>query len=379
MNKRYSNMELLRIIAMLMIIAHHIFAHCINVQLTDLQLITKLGNGWYCHPRFSKKLCMLTVFSPMGQVGNAIFIIISGYFMAHKESIDLTKIAKKLLFQLGFASIVLGIASIYAYQNITEFSIKLLSFNLFNWMSWYVGYYFVVIVIAKIFLNKFLSKIDRNNYVMFMVVLFALVQFSWSTKLISSLAEGLEIVCTGIFLYSLGGYIKKYNPFESIRLWAVIAIIVVMNLMVMGDFYIKTASRILEYDPNSGSGFIQSVPGYANNQILPIILGISTFELFRRMKVPSNRIVNFAGASTFMVYLLHDNEFVYKLWNTQDWLTLLHEDSIQFSFTYAIWILGTFGAGWVCYCIFVIGGKLLNICKPLAIKQPKQASKEKMC
>lgn len=111
MNKRYSNMELLRIIAMLMIIAHHIFAHCINVQLTDLQLITKLGNGWYCHPQFSKKLCMLTVFSPMGQVGNAIFIIISGYFMAHKESIDLTKIAKKLLFQLGFASIVLGIAS----------------------------------------------------------------------------------------------------------------------------------------------------------------------------------------------------------------------------------------------------------------------------
>ena len=369
MNKRYSNMELLRIVAMLMIIAHHIFAHCINAQLTDLQSITKLGNGWYCYPQFSKKLCILTVFSPMGQVGNAIFIIISGYFMAHKESIDLTKIAKKLLLQLGFASIVLGLASIYVYQNITEFPIKLLSFNLFNWMSWYAGYYFVVIVIAKIFLNKFLSKLDRNNYVMFMVVLFALVQFSWSTKLISSLAEGLEIVCTGIFLYSLGGYIKKYNPFESIRLWAVMAIIVVMNLMVMGDYYIRTASKILEYDPDSGSRFIQSVPGYANNQILPIIFGISTFELFRRMKTPSNRIVNFAGASTFMVYLLHDNEFVYKLWGTQDWLTLLHENSIQFSFTYAIYILGTFGAGGVFYCIFMIGGKLLNICKPLVIKQ----------
>ena len=53
MKKRNSNMELLRIVAMLMIVAFHIFRHCINIQLTDANSIAALGNGWYSYPAFS--------------------------------------------------------------------------------------------------------------------------------------------------------------------------------------------------------------------------------------------------------------------------------------------------------------------------------------
>lgn len=209
MHKRNSNMELLRIVAMLSIVAFHIFLHCINVQLTDLNSIAQRGNNWFCHPYFSIELCILAVISPMGQVGNAIFIIISGYFMAHKESIDLTKIAKKLLVQLGFAAVILGLLSIYAYHNVNEFPIKLIQFSSFNGIFWFAGYYFLVIVIARLFLNGFLSKLEKKNYTMFVIVLFALIQFSWSISVIRNLSEGLETVCTGIFLYALGGYIKN--------------------------------------------------------------------------------------------------------------------------------------------------------------------------
>lgn len=361
---------------MVMIIASHIFIHCINIQLTDLQSITEYGNAWYCHPLFFKRLCMLAVISPMGQVGNAIFIIISGYFMVQGKSIDLTKISKKLLLQLGFAAMILGLVSIFAYHNVTEISIKLLRFSSFNEMSWYVGYYFIVIVIAKVFLNKFLSRLEQKNYVMFMMTLFALVQFSWSRNVIFNLSGGLEVVCTGVFLYTWGGYVKKYNPFENIRLWVIIAIIVMINIIVIGNFYLNTADNILAYRSNDGTMFIQSIPTYGNNQAVPIILGITFFELFRRIKIPSNRIINFIGSSTFMVYLLHDNEFVYKIWNTQDWITLLYENVIRFFYTYIVWILKTFAAGILGYCIFMAGGKLLNICKPLIMKQPKHVFKE---
>ena len=373
MNKRNSNMELLRIIAMLMVIAHHIFVHCINGQLTDVDSINELGNGWFCHPSISGKLCMLAVIPPMGQVGNAIFILISGYFMAHKESINLTKTSKKLLLQLGFAAVALGLVSIYAY--VTGFSIQLIQFSSFNGMSWYVGYYFIVIVIAKVFLNKFLGKLSKKNYVMFILVLFALIQFSWSTNLISSIADGLAVVCTGIFLYSLGGYVRKYNPFKSIRLWIIIAIIIGMNLIVIGNFYINTAEKILDYNPDSGI-FIQSIPGYGNNQIVPLILGIALFELFRRIKLPNNSVINFIGASTFMVYLIHDNGLFYRIWGRQDWITLLYENALQFSGTFFIWMLITFAVGLICYIIFVLGGKLLRIFKPLAIKQEVEVKDE---
>lgn len=52
MKKRNSNMELLRIMAMLMIICYHIFRHCIYLQLTDTNSIMALGNGWFSYPAF---------------------------------------------------------------------------------------------------------------------------------------------------------------------------------------------------------------------------------------------------------------------------------------------------------------------------------------
>lgn len=369
MNKRSSNMECLRITAMLMIIAYHIFYHCINIQLTDANAILASGNDWYCQPHFSKKLCILAVISPMGSVANAIFILISGYFMAGKESIDLTKISKKLLLQLGFATFVLGFVSICVYRNITQVHIKLISFNAFNYSSWYVGYYFIVIVIAKLFLNKFLHNLDSKKWVMFMMALFSLAQFSWSNSIISNVGVGLETICTGVFLYSLGGYVKKYNPFASIRLWALLTIIIISNLFVIANYYITTADNILSFNPNSGKMFMQSIPLYGNNQIIPIVLGVAVFELFRRIKVPNSKIVNFIGTSTFMVYLFHDNAFFYKIWNIKNWIELIHENIAQFCGTYLWWVIKTFAAGILCYTTFVVVSKIFSKCKGLVVRQ----------
>lgn len=369
MKKRNSNMELLRIVAMLMIVAFHIFRHCINIQLTDANSIAALGNGWYSYPAFSKKLCLLAIISPMGQIGNAIFLIISGYFMVNKDDIDLTKISKKLLLQLGFAALSLGLISILAYQRITAIPIKLLSFNSFNWMSWYVGYYFMVIVLAKVFLNKFLSKLNKNDYIMFLLTIFALTQFSWSASIISNIGGGLETLCTGVFLYSMGGYIKKYNPFDSVKSWFIIALIAIINIIVIGNFYIVTADNILSYVPNGENIFLQSIPLYVDTQIIPIILGIAIFELFRRIKISNNKIINFIGSSTFMIYLIHDNEFFYKIWNAKDWITLLYESLSKFIMTFGIYVLLTFGAGFIGYCIFLLLGKIWTIFKPLIIKK----------
>lgn len=287
MKQRSSNLELLRIVAMLMIIAYHIYNHCIETQLTDVNWIVKFGNDWVCEPYFSKKLCLLALTQPMGLTGNAIFFLISGYFTAANSSIDLTKISKKLIFQLGFAAIVLGAVSIYAYRNGTVFPLKPIRFDEFNWMSWYVGYFFIVMVIAKVFLNGFLAKLSARNYVMFMAALFAIVQFSWSRGVVSNLSSGLETVCIGVFLYSFGGYVKKYDPFKSVRLWAIFAVIIVINLIVLGNFYISTANEILEFNQNSGDTFIRYIPGYENYQIVPVVLGITLFELFRRIKIPN--------------------------------------------------------------------------------------------
>ena len=369
MKKRNSNMELLRIIAMLMIICYHIFLHCIYVQLTDANSITALGNGWFSYPTFFKRLCILSIISPTGQIGNAIFLIVSGYFMADKKSIDLTKISKKLLFQLGFATLALSLISIFSYQRVTAFKVKLLSFNLFNWSSWYIGYYFLVIVLAKVFINKHLNKLSQKNYLMFLITLFAITQFSWSVGLIRNIGSGLETLCIGIFLYALGGYIKKYNPFDSIKTWVIVAIMIITNIILIGNFYVNVTNNILEYSFTEGNKFIQYIPLYDNIQIIPLILGITTFELFRRIKISNNKAINFIGASTFMIYLIHDNDFIYEIWKSKDWITLLYNNFTKFVATLEIWVIITFIVGFILYCIYLLIEKIFEALKPFFLKK----------
>lgn len=357
---------------MLMIIAYHIFLHCIYLQLTDANSIATLGNGWFSYPSFFKRLCILAIISPMGQIGNAIFLIVSGYFMADKKSIDLTKISKKLLLQLGFATIALGLISIFFYKHITTLPIKLMSFNLFNWSSWYLGYYFLVTVFAKIFLNKYLSKLKQKDYLMVLISLFAITQFSWTISIIKNVGSGLETLCIGIFLYMIGGYIKKYNPFASLKTWVIIAIIIITNIIIISNFYIDTTNNISSYIQNTENIFIQYIPVYENHQIIPIILGITIFELFRRIKISNNKAINFIGTSTFMIYLIHDNEFIYKIWGSKDWITLLNNSFTNFVITFGIWVLVTFISGFILYCIYLLIEKIFNILKPLLFKkEPK--------
>ena len=168
MNKKDTSIELLRVFAMIMIVGYHVFCHRINEQLISIR-----PNGFYS-PDISMRLLVLVLVSPMGQMGNAIFIIISGYFMAHKgNNVDLTKTAKKLLSQLAFAAVIIGLAAIVTYNKFPQLSLELIDFNGFNNLSWFVGYYFVIIVLGKLFLNNLLGRMDKKNYIMFLAVIFA--------------------------------------------------------------------------------------------------------------------------------------------------------------------------------------------------------------
>ena len=57
---RNSNIELLRILAMFMIIIFHISDHCVKVQLTDTASMLRMNNGLFCEPVFYKKLLLLS-------------------------------------------------------------------------------------------------------------------------------------------------------------------------------------------------------------------------------------------------------------------------------------------------------------------------------
>lgn len=349
---RNSNMELLRILTMFMIVIYHIYVHCVKQQ---------LGTGEiFITPTYHKQLFILSAISPMGIIGNTIFILISGYFMACKETINLTPIAKKLLLQQGFAAITLAIISTLVYRNTSGFSLKLFEINSFNDMSWYVGYYFLVILCASLFLNKFLARLDRNHYIKFLAIMFAITQFSWIIGIINSLAGGLISLFVGIFLYALGGYIHRFNPFENIRAIMIIAIVLASYLLIFISGY-STAKN------NNCAG----IPDFQNYYFLPICMGICLFELFRRIPPFKSKVINYIGASTFMVYLLHDNNFFYSVWDTQDWIALLYNQPASYALKHILWGMATLCIGALTYSVYLLSEMLFRKCYHFVLKTPK--------
>lgn len=376
---RSSNIELLRIVAMLMIIAYHIILHCVNVQLVNVTSIEKLQNGWFNQPMFFKQLMALEMMMPFGLVGNAIFILISGYFLIDRE-IDMLKISKKLLSQLLFAATALVLASAlfirnYANTDVSENLFSYIRIQYFNKMSWFVGYYFIIMLLAFCFLNRFIATLDRKKYLGFLFTILAISQLSWSGSLLDDLAKGLRTVVIGVFLYSLGGYIKKYNPFEKVRGYVIFLVIILINILIGISYHNIVMGKIQAYYYNQtvqsvpATEFTQSIPKFDNYSIVVVLLGICIFELFRRINLPSLKILNGIAKATFMIYLIHDNGFAYSLWETQDWITLLYEDFWGFMAKLGIWTVGVFVTGLVAYYLFVLGAKLLKKCKILFIKE----------
>lgn len=360
--QRRSNLELLRIVAMLMIIAFHIYWHCVSGQLTDPDSMERMGNGLFSVPLFYKKLLLLTVFSSFGRAANVVFMTLTGYFMVAKgREIRLIPIAKKLLLEQGYAAVLLLITSLLVFRRNPDSCTTLTEINLFNSMSWYVGYYFLVMLLARLFLNRYLEKLERKQYRLFLFALLCMTQFKWIIKLLNGVTGNLVILVTGVFLYSLGGYIRRYQPFARVRTWAIFGVIAGIYALLFLSTYAGVQDRIQDYYREASTDpFIQYIPNVGDNSIVAILLGLSLFELFRRIKMPCCRVINYLGGATFMIYLFHDNSFFYSLWDKQDWITLLCMHPIGFLLRYGIWTVRTFVYGLIAYLGFRL---LCRLCR----------------
>lgn len=366
--QRRSNLELLRIVAMLMIIAFHIYWHCVSGQLTDPDSMERMGNGLFSVPRFYKKLLLLTVFSSFGRAANVVFMTLTGYFMVAKgREIRLIPIAKKLLLEQGYAAVLLLITSLLVFRRNPDSCTTLTEINLFNSMSWYVGYYFLVMLLARLFLNRYLEKLERKQYRLFLFALLCMTQFKWIIKLLNGVTGNLVILVTGVFLYSLGGYIRRYQPFARVRTWAIFGVIAGIYALLFLSTYAGVQDRIQDYYREASTDpFIQYIPNVGDNSIVAILLGLSLFELFRRIKMPCCRGINYLGGATFMIYLFHDNSFFYSLWDKQDWITLLCMHPIGFLLRYGAWTVRTFVYGLIAY----LGYRLLcRLCRKAGVQK----------
>lgn len=189
---RQSNIELLRIIAMLMIVAHHVSMH--SGFEFPIEKIT-INRLWVQFIQIG------------GKIGVDIFVLISGYFLIMAPKIKIGKLLKFYLQVYTYSILSFSIFIVLGRKpfgmNILKRHLLPLTFDLW----WFASAYFMLYLISP-FLNKLLKSLDKKDYQKMLVVL----SICWSVfpTFVGRSLQSNSLLWF-LFLYAVAGYIRIYD------------------------------------------------------------------------------------------------------------------------------------------------------------------------
>lgn len=291
---RNSSIELLRIIAMIIIIMHHFGVHGVfHVSDKSWNILIVDNISW--------QIIFTQIVSWGGGVGNAIFILITGYFMINKK-VNFKKIIL-LLFSMFIYSWIIEI--IYIYGLNMPYSVKMIikeTIPIYFGNNWFVSCYIIFSLFIP-FINKFLNSLNKKQYIIFILLLFIFYSFLPNFK------ANTFMQCSFIFfglVYSIGAYLKLYfNKYveniyskKYIRLFLIQICIIVVIIIIFDMLAIIISKDIL----------IKLSNPFIN--ILSIPIAVALFLYFLSMKPIYNKNINNISGTILGIYLIHDNNLM---------------------------------------------------------------------
>ncbi|MCR5663519.1 MAG: acyltransferase [Oscillospiraceae bacterium] len=289
---RQSNIELLRIFAMIAIIANHSVVH---------------GHVLYPPDTISVNRLWFQLIQIPGFCGVDAFVLISGFFLVSARSLKTTRIVK-LWAQIFFYSVLLYI--VFVAAGAVPFSLRTLIARLTPVTScrwWFASTYFVLYLLSP-FLNRLLNAFDKKQYLGFLAMLFLL----WCVipTLEGTLFQSFELFQNNhlawfVFLYALGAFLRRF-PAETGQSGArLIALSVLCMLAVF------LTAVVLDVLGRRNPVFAQHALFLADLQTIPsLISAVLLFLGFSRLDIGSRKAVNFLSSAMFGVYLIHDDTYV---------------------------------------------------------------------
>lgn len=298
--KREANIELLRIIAMLMVVT----LHCVgNGKLLGNESIST-GN-----------LILIRFLDSFSLTANSIFIIITGYYSINKK-FDLKKVLNLWGKTILYASIIFVICKIQG----GEYSIFNSLFPVLSGQYWFISSYialYFLIPIINIILNK-LNQKQLKYLLIISIILFGIIRGLFNPAGIFNSA-----LIHMVIIYILGAYIRKYvnirdkqKYFIKYILFAVIFTVIYIILNTLESiFRSNTDLFIIIYR------IIALYRDFMN--ILLIAMTVLIFMKFKTISIKSNllsKIITFISPSVFSIYIIHQNVNIRDTMWLQFWM-----------------------------------------------------------
>lgn len=279
--KRDSGMELLRIVAMLLVlILHADFVAIGTPTATDVA-----SDGLSAFARF--------FFEAAGFLSVNLFVFISGWYgiKANKRSI------LGLLFQVLFFIVLLYGVNLCVIPD-AHFSLSYLCHLLRFDTYWFVRSYLVLYCLSPM-LNGLIDNGNRRQYTLILGCLFVMQSlFGWLDS--SWYGADGDSPLTFVFVYLLAGYVRKYNVFSGLSSS-------MLSLCVVGLVLLSTFLAFVSVNVSATLANLW----YKHTSPLVLLSVTLTAVLFSRLRFYS-KVVNTLAASAFAVYLLNVFPFVFE-------------------------------------------------------------------
>lgn len=295
---RNSNIELLRIVAMLAIIAHH---YVVN------STVTSLFNP--LHPTANQ--IFLQLWGMWGKTAINVFVLITGYFMC--ESRLTVKRYCKILFEIIFYSWVMWfVLSAFGYETITwkgAFNRLILRDITANQDGGFVpGFMWMYLLIPA--MNVYINAASRRN--LYSLVFVLLVMFSVCGTFLN--ANVYHHVFWYVTLYIVGATIRKH-PFAwmiNIRLCLFgffATVLLSLSTVLMADLM----PLLCAHPVITGYYFVAD-----SHKCFAFIVAVFAFLTFKNLRLPQSRFINTVASTTFGVLLIHAANDGMRKWLWRD-------------------------------------------------------------
>lgn len=278
LTKRQLNIELLRIIAMLMVMGLH--ANFTSLKSPSTDIIFTAGGLTRVFLEF---MCLVAV---------NVFVMISGWFKIRPSLRGFCNFMWQVIYIVG----ILWIIGVSFFNLPANHKTILAIVGLYGGGGWFVASYIGLYILAPV-LNAFVEHYSLK-YITYTVIAFFTFEFLWGNTLsVDFIIAGYSTFSfIGIYLFS--GLLKKIDLKYAYRYYLYI-------------FLLSVFLNVCIYVMASKAGLI-SIRDMTLNYINPlIIIGAASLLLyFSKIDIPNrnrllNRIIIWISSSCFAAYLLH--------------------------------------------------------------------------